>query len=225
MLTSVATTALLMGLVGGPHCIAMCGAACAGIGKAAGERSTSAIWTFQLGRIAGYSALGALAAASMQGLGWLTTQTAAMRPVWTLFHVAAMMVGLALLLMARQPVWLEQTARRVWMRIRSFHGNWGSAAPLVIGAMWAFMPCGLLYSALLVAALSGDALDGALTMALFAAGSSVSLLVGPWLLLRFGNRGNGEWGMRLAGLALAATSGWALWMGLAHDQAPWCVVP
>ncbi len=225
MLTSLATTALLMGLVGGPHCIAMCGAACAGIGKAAGEHSTAAIWTFQLGRIAGYSTLGALAAASMQGLGWLTTQTATMRPVWTLFHVGAMMVGLALLLMARQPVWLEETARRVWMRIRSFHGSWGSAAPLAIGAMWAFMPCGLLYSALLLAALSGTALDGALTMALFALGSSVSLLVGPWLLLRLGARGSGEWGMRLVGLALAATSGWALWMGLAHDQAPWCVVP
>ena len=91
--------------------------------------------------------------------------------------------------------------------------------------MWAFMPCGLLYSALLLAALSGTALDGALTMALFALGSSVSLLVGPWLLLRLGARGSGEWGMRLVGLALAATSGWALWMGLAHDQAPWCVVP
>jgi len=76
-----------------------------------------------------------------------------------------------------------------------------------------------------VAALSGTALDGALTMALFALGSSVSLLVGPWLLLRLGARGNGAWGMRLAGLALAGTSGWALWMGLAHDQAPWCVVP
>jgi hypothetical protein len=62
-------------------------------------------------------------------------------------------------------------------------------------------------------------------MALFALGSSVSLLVGPWLLLRLGARGSGEWGMRLAGLALAATSGWALWMGLAHDQAPWCAVP
>jgi sulfite exporter TauE/SafE len=40
MQTSLAMTALLMGLAGGPHCIAMCGAACAGIGKAAGERKT-----------------------------------------------------------------------------------------------------------------------------------------------------------------------------------------
>ena len=53
MQTSMAATALLMGLAGGPHCIAMCGAACAGIGKAAGERGSQAIWTFQLGLSAG----------------------------------------------------------------------------------------------------------------------------------------------------------------------------
>jgi hypothetical protein len=225
MQTSLAATALLMGLAGGPHCIAMCGAACAGIGKAAGDRSTAALALFQAGRVLGYSLLGALAAASMQGMGWLTTQTAAMRPVWSLFHVAAVILGLLLLVRARQPVWLDETARRVWGRIRAFNASWGRGAPLVVGTLWAFMPCGLLYSALLVAALSGGALDGAMTMALFALGSSVSLMVGPWLLLRLPGGAHGEWGIRLAGLALALTSGWALWMGLAHDTAPWCATP
>ena len=221
----MAVTALLMGLAGGPHCIAMCGAACAGIGKAAGAHGTSAIWTFQIGRLVGYSALGAVAAASMQALGWLTTQTAAMRPVWTLFHVAAVMLGLMLLVLARQPVWLDTTARQVWSKVRALNAAWGRRAPLAIGTLWALMPCGLLYSALLVAALSGGPLEGAMTMALFALGSGVSLLIGPWLLLRLGAKGGGEWGMRLAGLALAATSGWALWMGLAHNAAPWCATP
>lgn len=225
MQTSLAVTALLMGLAGGPHCIAMCGAACAGIGKAAGARGTSAIWTFQAGRLASYSALGAVAAASMQGLGWLTTQTAALRPVWTMFHVAAMVLGLMLLVLARQPVWLDATARGIWGRVRALNAAWGRGAPLAIGALWAFMPCGLLYSALLVAALSGGPLEGAMSMGLFAVGSSVSLLIGPWLLLRLRGPGAGAWGIRLAGLALAATSGWALWMGLAHDTAPWCVAP
>jgi uncharacterized protein len=223
MQTPLAITALLMGLAGGPHCIAMCGTACAGIGQAAGERKSSAIWTFQLGRLASYSALGAVAAASMQALGWLTTQTAVMRPVWTLFHVAVVLMGIMLVLLARQPAWLDNTARSVWSRVRAFNAAWGRGAPLAIGALWAFMPCGLLYSAVLVAALSGGALNGALTMALFALGSSVSLLIGPWLLLRL--RGSGEWGIRLAGLALAATSGWSLWMGLAHNTAPWCITP
>jgi hypothetical protein len=51
------------------------------------------LWLFQLGRLAGYSALGALAAASMQGLGWLSVQSAALRPVWSLLHVAAALLG------------------------------------------------------------------------------------------------------------------------------------
>lgn len=225
MQSSLAATALLMGLAGGPHCIAMCGAACAGMGKAAGERGSAALALFQVGRVIGYAGLGALAAASMQGVGWLTTQTAAMRPVWTLFHVGAMVLGLLLLWQARQPVWLDATARRVWSRVRAFNASWGRGAPLLVGLLWAFMPCGLLYSALLVAALSGNAAQGGFTMALFALGSSVSLMIGPWLLLRLPGGATGEWGIRLAGLALALTSGWALWMGLAHDTAPWCVTP
>ena len=228
MQTSLALTALLMGLAGGPHCVAMCGAACAGIGQAAGSHKTAAMWTFQAGRVLGYSMLGSLAAASMQGLGWLTTQSAALRPVWTLFHVATMVLGLLLLWRAQQPVWLEQAGRKIWSGARSLAaGRGGAGAPLVIGALWSFLPCGLLYSALLVATLTGRALEGAFVMALFALGSSVSMMAGPWLWLRLSGTGvrpgSVDWGVRLAGLALAASSVWALWMGFAHDAAPWCV--
>ena len=225
MQTSLAVTALVMGVAGGPHCIAMCGAACAGIGHAAAPRGTQAISIFQLGRVIGYSAMGALAAATMQGLGWLTVQSAALRPVWTMVHVAAVLLGLSLLVLARQPVWLETGARRVWARVRSATQSMGMAAPLGLGIAWALLPCGLLYSALLVAALAGSVVDGALVMALFALGSGLSLWVGPWLLLRLGASGRDAWSMRIAGVALLLTAAWGLWMGLAHDQAPWCVTP
>ncbi len=224
MQTSLALTSLLMGLAGGPHCIAMCGAACAGIGQAAGPRKNSAMLTFQLGRIIGYSSLGALAAASMQGLGWLTVQSAALRPVWTLFHVATAVLGLLLLWKAQQPVWLEQAGKAIWQRARSLAWGRGRGVPLVIGALWTFLPCGLLYSALLVAALSNSAVEGALVMALFALGTSLSMMAAPWLWLRFGGGSAGDWGVRLAGLVLAGSSVWALWMAFAHNSAPWCVV-
>ena len=225
MQSSLAFTALLMGLAGGPHCIAMCGAACAGIGQAAGPRKNSAMWSFQIGRVLGYSALGSLAAASMQGLGWLTVQSAALRPVWTLFHVATLVLGLLLLWKAQQPVWLEQAGKKIWTGARSLASGRGRGAPLVIGALWTFLPCGLLYSALLVAALTGHALEGAWVMALFALGTSVSMMAGPWLWLRLRGNGAGDWGVRLAGLALAASSVWALWMAYAHNAAPWCATP
>lgn len=216
-----------MGLVGGPHCVAMCGAACAGIGQAAGLRKNSALLLFQLGRILGYALLGALAAASMQGLGWLTVQSAALRPVWSMLHVAALVLGLVLLVQARQPVWLESAGRRVWRSARALAAGWGGGAPLLLGTLWALLPCGLLYSALLVAALAGGPLAGAMVMALFALGTSVSMLAGPWLWLRLRGAapGDGQYGVRLAGAALAASAAWALWMGLVHDQAPWCLTP
>lgn len=241
MQTTLVMTGLLMGLVGGPHCVVMCGAACAGIGRSGSGATSGSMWIFQIGRLVGYSALGAAVAASMQGLGWLSVHSAALRPVWTLFHVAAAMLGVVLLWQGRQPVWLEATARTVWQKIRSAtaglkpgsagpasggrHGVASVGAPLLLGMLWVLLPCGLLYSALLVAALTSSMVEGAVVMALFALGSSVSLMAGPWLWLRLRRPGSGQWAIRLAGLALLATSAWALWMGLLHDTAPWCLSP
>ena len=228
MQTSLALMALIMGWVGGPHCVAMCGAACAGMGQLAGVRQNRALIFFQAGRWMGYSLMGALAAFSVQTLGWLTVQSAALRPVWSLLHVGAVVLGLLLVWQARQPVWLDQSAQLLWSKIRKINARFtrvGQAAPVAVGMLWALMPCGLLYSALMVAALTGNALEGALTMACFALGSGVSLGFAPWMLLKLKTWGDGAWGIRLAGLALAFTSGWALWMGLAHNQAPWCITP
>ena len=217
MQTSLAVTALLMGLAGGPHCIAMCGAACAGIGQAAGERRVAALWTFQAGRVLGYSVLGALAGTSMHGATWLSLHFASLRPFWTLFHVAVFVFGLLLLLQARQPIWLEQAGRAVWLRARQWVNRPGIVAlPLILGGAWALMPCGLLYAALLAAGLTGDALSGAGFMALFALGTSAAMLAGPWAWLRLGGNALGGWGVRLAGLTLAVSSGWVLWMAMAH---------
>lgn len=257
MTSAMALSALIMGLSGGPHCIAMCGAACAGIAQmgvpggapahapagaaigapiqmAPGTAATAAAgaaahWgrqralaLFQLGRLLGYSAIGALAALTMQGLGWLTVHSAVLRPVWTMVHLAAIVLGLMLLFLGRQPVWLEDGARRIWAKVRSRVQGLGVGAPLALGLVWALLPCGLLYSAVMVAALASNAAGGAGVMALFALGSGLSLWLGPWLLLRLGFNGRGGWGMRVAGLALAAVSVWGLWMGLVHEQAPWC---
>lgn len=215
-------SALVMGLVGGPHCVAMCGAACAGIARAAAPRSRQALWTWQLGRLVGYSVLGALAGGTVQGMGWLGQQTVVLRPVWTMMHVAALLLGLLLVVQARQPAFLDGWAQAVWRRARPVMSRLGARAPAVLGVGWALMPCGLLYSALLVASLSASALEGAAIMAAFAVGTMVSLVAGPWLLLRLGDARSGGWGIRLAGLALVATSGWALWMGITQPTGLWC---
>jgi sulfite exporter TauE/SafE len=227
MSTTLAVTALLMGLTGGPHCAAMCGAACAGISRMGPRHksasSSQALWSFQAGRLLGYSLAGAAAALAVQSLAWLTANTAALRPVWTLFHLAVLLWGLMLLAQARQPVWAAHAGRAVWSRLRPLATARGGV--FATGALWAFMPCGLLYSALLVASLSGGPLAGALSMALFAAGSSVSLMLVPWLYDKLQDRGNRlrrDWGTRAAGALLAVAAAWALWADAFHRFAEWC---
>ncbi|MDO9250331.1 sulfite exporter TauE/SafE family protein [Hydrogenophaga sp.] len=223
MQTSMAITALFMGIVGGPHCVAMCGAACAGISRAAGARSTQALWSFQFSRMLGYSLFGAFAAGSVQGLAVLGTNTIAIRPVWTMFHAAAFLLGLALIWQARQPAWIDSLGQSLWRKARPVLTRLGPRAPIVLGVGWAFMPCGLLYSALLVASLSANVFEGAAIMALFSLGTSISLTAAPWLLLRLRGGQSGAWAIRLAGLALALTSGWALWMGLTNPTGLFCL--
>ena len=131
--------------------------------------------------------------------------------------------GLTLWALARQPQWVSNAGRTVWSRIRPWAGSRGGV--FTAGALWAFMPCGLLYSALLVASLSGGPAEGALAMALFALGSAASLAVLPKLLDKLrgtGDRLKHDWGTRASGLLLTAAAGWALWSDLAHRIAVWC---
>jgi sulfite exporter TauE/SafE len=244
MIAAVASTALLMGLVGGSHCLAMCSAPCGALvggqqkeGKGAscaGSSLQTVRWmprsgvvrrgmAFHVGRLAGYSAAGALAAFAMDSLAWLTQQTVALRPAWTLMHVAVMAWGLMMMVQARQPQWVESAGRGIWGRVQPLVRAPGGV--LAAGFLWALMPCGLLYSALLVAALSGGPLEGAVSMALFGLGSGVWLAGGPWIWARLRawlNTSKTDWGTRVAGALLCAIGGWALWMDLIYKPSLWC---
>lgn len=224
MLTpALAATAFFMGLAGGPHCIAMCGAACGGVVRGASAQPLRGMGMFQAGRLLGYSAAGAAAGLAVQSFAWLSTHTAALKPAWTFFHFAVLAWGLMLLARARQPAWVENFGRALWGKVRPLARARGGL--LATGALWTFMPCGLLYSALLVASLSGGALEGGLAMALFAAGSGISLGLAPSVfrkLQQAGNKLRNDWGTRIAGGLLAGVAVWALWMDVFHPIAVWC---
>lgn len=236
MQTALAGTALLMGLAGGPHCVAMCGAACAGVIRivrapegggiatlSAGMRDACASWVFHAGRIAGYAAAGAVAAVAVQSLAAASAQVAALRPLWALLHVFVLGWGVMLAALGRQPLWAHRIGRSLAARFRTSAGS--APGLFVAGALWVSMPCGLLYSALMLASLASDPVQGAWVMALFAAGSSVSLVLAPWLWERLG-AGAGvvrkEWGTRLAGGLLAAVAFRALWIDLSRQVEIWC---
>lgn len=226
MVLTLVGAAFVMGLAGGPHCVAMCGPACAGVIRVVrrGEpASRSAPLPFHAGRIAGYAAAGAVAAQAVDGFAWMGEHSAALRPAWTLLHLAVLAWGLSLLLLGRQPALVGTTGRRLWNHVRPWAPRAGGT--FTAGLLWACMPCGLLYSALLAASLSGGAAAGALSMALFAAGSAISLLAAPVVFDRVrGHLGKTReaWGARAGGALVVLAATWGLWTDLAHRISLWC---
>jgi sulfite exporter TauE/SafE len=108
--------------------------------------------------------------------------------------------------------------------------------------VWALLPCGLLYSALLVAMFTAGAIQGAMVMAMFALGGALVLTVVPWLWSHWGQRHRtiewqmnkrvdskvslwhaGHLGTRVSGILLVVTAAWGLWTGLTHASSPWCL--
>ncbi|CAN5780848.1 hypothetical protein BH09PSE5_BH09PSE5_13470 [soil metagenome] len=228
---SVAVTllwpALLLGLAATPHCAAMCGAACARVCSAGKGRAEPRAWTALLaGRFLGYAAAGAIVGGAFEGLYWLTGSGPALRPLWALFHAGVLVYGLYVLASARQPAWAIRFSDSFGRALRR------RGAVVGAGALLALMPCAMLYSALLIASLSGDSVAGALCMAVFAAGSSLGLVFGPAVGRCFGQAMTSRFGVaasrrervatRLVGLALAVSGGWALWLGMKAQVLAWC---
>ena len=231
-----------MGLAGGSHCLVMCSAPCGAlvgngvqeVTPGAGTSQQIVRWAprsgrvqrsaaFHVGRLSGYAVAGGLAALAMDSLAWLTQQTTALRPAWTLMHVAVMAWGFMMMVQSRQPAWIDQAGQSVWRRVKPLVAAPGGV--FAAGFLWTLMPCGLLYSALLVAALSGGVLAGALTMVAFAVGSGVWLVAGPWAWSRLKRRLNAvrvEWGTRIAGGLLCGIAAWALWIDLIYKPSLWC---
>ena len=216
---SVFLSTFFMGMMGGPHCISMCGAPCSVI-SAQGSRQ---IWQFHLGRILGYGILGGVAAYSVNNLAWLSNQTMSIHPLWTFFHGIIFIWGFVMLLYAKQPQSIDHMGESIWNVMQKLSKILRSN--FLLGMLWAFMPCGLLYSALLVAALTLNILNGTISMMFFAAGTSISLIVSPiiWLKIKNGKLWlNETQGMRIAGLLLMIAASWAIWMDLIHPMKLWC---
>jgi sulfite exporter TauE/SafE len=217
----------LMGLAGAPHCAMMCGAPCAAVmQRCAGAPRGGALAGFAAGRLLGYGVGGAVVAASVSSLALLTSAAPVLRPLWTLMHLAVLGLGLWLLVMGRQPTWWTSLGQRQPETVAVAAGWQRVAAPLratALGSLWVALPCGLLQSALLVAALANTPLQGAVAMGAFATTSSLGLLLpgGLWARSPVGALA-APWVVRASGALLAAAASGALFHDLWVRAAAWC---
>lgn len=234
----------LTGLFGSMHCVGMCGAIVAAYSTQDGFHDTSANGrsgalikhlSYNFGRILSYTMVGAI-------LGAVGGSFAGFTIVGEWFSAIA---GIVLIVSG---FWMLRIFQWTWPRPRGgftreislgagqksfflsiYTRSYGAllASPTVeskfyIGFLTPLLPCGLLYSAFMMAAASGSAINGALTMALFGSGIVPSLVVVGYVstFFRFRLR---SWGDKLAALTIILMGVMMLLRGLGLPL-PWMMM-
>ncbi|WP_194787835.1 sulfite exporter TauE/SafE family protein [Pseudomonas sp. UFMG81] len=173
-------SALVLGLLGGGHCLGMCGglmgALTLAIPPEQRDRRLRLLLAYNLGRILSYAAAGLL-------LG-LAGVAVASSPLATGLRVIAALLLIAMGLYLAG--WwsgltrIEALGRGLWRHVQPLATRLlpVSSLPraLLLGALWGWLPCGLVYSTLLWAASQGDALHSAALMLAFGVGTWPVLL-------------------------------------------------
>jgi hypothetical protein len=214
----------VFGLVGSLHCLQMCGpivisysVSMANYGAFRQEMLLAHV-CYNGGRILTYAALGAVAGAAGSGIGMLG-KLAGLASGARLLAGAAMMVTGILMLRVLPPRLLVQvekprSAASLKRAIGKLLISSRPLAKLGLGLMLGFLPCGLIYGALLKAVETGQPVAGALTMAAFGLGTAVSLF-GMGVVSSVAGLRMGGWGNRVAGAAVLAAGALLVWRGLA----------
>jgi sulfite exporter TauE/SafE len=210
----------------------MCGGVVSALALQGPQDARGPAWTvhlaYNLGRISSYATAGALMGA-LGSLGLLLNNAL---PVQMTLYVLAnlMMIALGLYLtgITGALAFTERIGHRLWQRVqpltRRFLPVRGPAQAFPLGMLWGWLPCGMVYSVLAMALLTGSAARGAATLLAFGLGTLPNLMLAGLLLVRFRNftqapalrLGSGllVLGFGVYGLFNASSLGGRLWQGV-----------
>ena len=181
---SIYLSALLMGLLGGGHCAGMCGPIVSAITIGGGQKQRTSL-TYPLlynsGRIFSYLVAG-IAVAAMGGVATQLGDGMADRRILSI-TAASVMILLGLYLSGWWPrgiLLIERGGALLWRLIepvaRRFIPIRSPQQALVAGALWGWIPCGLVYTALLWALAAESITQGGMIMVSFGVGTLPTLL-------------------------------------------------
>lgn len=189
LLNASLLTAFLVGLLGGVHCAGMCGGLVSALSmQLPQKRQWRQALVLNTGRIMSYTLLGVL-------VGWIGSWGLLLHgllPVEIALYLLAnlLLIGIGLYLSGLSHVLtrLEALGRHLWRRVQPLMRHllpahtWPRA--LGLGGLWGLMPCGMVYSILLLALLAGSAGQGGSLMLAFGLGTLPNLLLAGLMLAR-----------------------------------------
>lgn len=218
------SAALLAGIAGSAHCFAMCGSLAGAFGMRArviGANARGAFGnalSYHVGRLSGYTLAGAIC-----GLLGATLQAVLdLARIGSWLRIAS---GVLLLLIALRMLspwnplrWLETLGAAFWRSLQPLTQKTGAlngrAQALALGFLWGWLPCGLVYSMLLFAALSGNVFQGGAILLAFGLGTLPAMLTSTVLASQVQRLLRNRWSRLASGILLLLLGAWMIYISL-----------
>lgn len=217
--------AFIVGLLGGVHCLGMCGGIVSALTFSLPPRQRTQLAflfpilvAYNTGRISGYMVVGALGG----GLGSVFLSLNGLVNSQHILQIFAALFMLALGLYLAG-IWagvakIENAGRVVWKYIEPFGRRFipvdSALKALPLGFIWGWLPCGLVYSIVIWTLSTGSALKGALLMLAFGLGTLPNLLLMGTAAASLAKFTRNPLVKRIAGLLVVALSLVLLWQAL-----------
>ena len=173
----------LTGLLGGVHCVGMCGGIVGAFSlqlPGSGPRISYHL-AANLGRLASYVVIGVIAGTLGSASAFLSHLFPAEKILYVVANLVLIALGLHLAGIWSGVLVLEAAGGGVWKRLQPVFKKLVPIQSLpqafAAGMVWGWLPCGLVYSVLIAAVASGSALQGGLTMLAFGLGTLPNLLL------------------------------------------------
>lgn len=209
MLEFSLTAAFLVGLLGGGHCVGMCGGIVGAVTMTlpGSKPKLPFVLAYNLGRIGSYTLAGIIAGAVGASSFFLEHVLPVEKVLYALASLMLVLLGLYLAGIWRVLTRLEALGGRLWQHLQPYSKRLLPVRTLpqslLLGVLWGWLPCGLVYSVLVAAVASGSSWQGGLLMLAFGFGTLPTLLAMGMTAVRLKHLLQNLWFRRLSGLLIA----------------------
>ncbi|MCB5208045.1 sulfite exporter TauE/SafE family protein [Methylovorus mays] len=198
----------MVGLLGGGHCAGMCGGIVGAVSMSLpGARPRLPfLLAYNGGRILSYTLAGVLAGALGASSFFLGHILPIQKILYGLSSLMLVLLGLYLAGVWHGVTYVERLGSVLWRQLQPLsrrllpvQSPWQA---ILLGAVWGWLPCGLVYSVLVAALAAGDAVQGGLLMLAFGLGTLPTLLAMGMAAVKLKKVLQQGWLRKLSGLAV-----------------------
>jgi uncharacterized protein len=199
-------SAFLVGLLGGGHCVGMCGGIVGAVSMHLPHRRSKVpfLLAYNTGRILSYSLAGAIAGLVGASSFFLEHVLPIQHVLYGISSLMLIALGLYLAGIWHGVTYLESAGKIIWKTLQPYSKRYipvqNFKQAFLLGSLWGWLPCGLVYSVLIAAIASGNALSGGLLMLAFGFGTLPTLLTMGLAAVRLKTVLQNIWVRRASGL-------------------------